>query len=142
MKKISVFFLLCLPLLSIAQQTQDVSSADFEINENQSLLLFHLKTKYNDHGITYRYVPIQFHHHSINWNEVDTAYVRSYRWFREYGGRGIRLSFKNGKCINAKGDEGLQLILKDGDKFLIGTERPEELKAFIKELLEKGILHS
>jgi hypothetical protein len=34
------------------------------------------------------------------------------------------------------GSEGLQLEMQNGDRLLIGTQRPEELAAFIKDWLE------
>jgi hypothetical protein len=49
----------------------------------------------------------------------------------EYGGWGIRRSWRNGVAYNMMGDRGVQLELKDGKKVLIGSQRAEELVAAI-----------
>ena len=54
----------------------------------------------------------------------------------EYGGWGYRISPRNGKAFNIKGSWGLQLVLSNGDKLLLGTQKPEELKKAIEQLKE------
>jgi hypothetical protein len=47
----------------------------------------------------------------------------------EYGGWGIRKTFSGkGTAYNVKGKNGLQLVFKNGDRLLIGTQKAEELK--------------
>jgi hypothetical protein len=76
--------------------------------------------------------PFQFKYNEISWNDVLTIEVRKYKPIREYGGWGYRFSFKNGKAYNISGNMGLQIVLKNGDKILIGTQKPDELMEFLK----------
>jgi hypothetical protein len=43
---------------------------------------------------------------------------------------------ENGKnrALNVSGSFGLQLVMKDGAKMLIGTQKPQELEDFLKSL--------
>jgi hypothetical protein len=63
---------------------------------------------------------------------VASIEVRKYSPIKEYGGWGFRYGFKNGKAYNISGNMGLQLILKNGDRILIGTQKPEELETYLK----------
>ena len=45
---------------------------------------------------------------------------------KEFGGWGIRVA-GDGRAYNAYGNQGVQLILTDGSRILIGTQRPDEL---------------
>lgn len=51
-------------------------------------------------------------------------------------GYGVRISSKYGTVYNVKGNTGLAIILDNRKKYLIGTQKPEELKAVLKEILE------
>jgi len=96
------------------------------------LIALKLNTKINKHGIYFQLFPIHFKQKVINWNEVSTIEVRKYSPIKEYGGWGFRYGFKNGKAYNISGNMGLQLVLKNGDRILIGTQKPEELETYLK----------
>jgi hypothetical protein len=93
-----------------------------------------LETRIDTEGITIRFFPFQRVYYYVRWNEIEKAEVRTYKPIREYGGWGLRYSFKNGKAYNVAGTVGLQLELKSGKKFLIGTQNEKELKAFLVQL--------
>jgi len=76
-----------------------------------------------------RLVPFRFRR--ISTREVDSAQSREYSAMREFGGWGIRIS-KNGRAYNAYGKTGVQFVLADGSRILIGTQRPEELLAALR----------
>jgi hypothetical protein len=60
---------------------------------------------------------------------VKRAYIREYRQFKEYGGFGIRYAGSSvGEAITMNGNIGLQLELTTGQKMLISTRKPKELK--------------
>jgi hypothetical protein len=61
---------------------------------------------------------------------IAEAKARSYQPLREYGGWGIRFGI-HGRAYNVSGDQGVQLVLKDGGRILIGSLRSEELEAAI-----------
>ncbi len=98
---------------------------------NLILIALKLNTKINKQGIYFQLFPFQFKYNEISWNDVLTIEVRKYKPIREYGGWGYRFSFKNGKAYNISGNMGLQIVLKNGDKILIGTQKPDELMEFL-----------
>lgn len=106
-----------------------------------SLLFFlvRLETKIDETGIYYRLFPFHLKKRRIGWNEISEAYIRKYNPIGEYGGWGLKGGRKSGKAINVSGNMGMQLILKDGKKLLIGTSQPEQLR-YILESAEKKFL--
>jgi hypothetical protein len=63
--------------------------------------------------------------------EIDSAFAREYSPIREYGGWGVRVS-RSGRAYNAYGEHGVQLVLRDGSRILVGSQRPEELVAALR----------
>ena len=57
--------------------------------------------------------------------------ARTYRPIWEYGGWGIRYGWK-GTAYNVSGNRGVQLVLTNGKRILIGSQKPEELIRVIK----------
>ncbi|MDX2177725.1 MAG: hypothetical protein SF028_14785 [Candidatus Sumerlaeia bacterium] len=68
---------------------------------------------------------------TIALRDIASAEVRTYRPLRDYGGRGYRRGLA-GTAYNARGDRGVQLVLKSGERVLIGSQRSEELLAVIQ----------
>lgn len=79
----------------------------------KSRLVFSLGSE----GLDYRFVPFHWKVHTIRWEDVATADVRTYRPILEYGGWGIRFGPK-GKAYNVSGTDGLQLELRNGKRIL------------------------
>ena len=98
------------------------------------LVFFQLKTKINEKGISYQLFPFHLKEKIFIWDERAEANIRKYSPILEYGGWGYRYSFKYGKAYNISGNMGLQLVLKNGKKILIGTNKPEELAAFLETI--------
>jgi hypothetical protein len=103
------------------------------------LFTIRLETEIDAHGITYRFFPIQRSLKFITWDDIDSAEVRRYRPLLEYGGWGLRHSFRNGKAYNIKGKDGLQLVMKDGKKILLGTQRPDDITSFLSKIKDKRV---
>ncbi len=59
--------------------------------------------------------------------QITDSFPRVYRPLVEYGGWGVRWSPVNGWAYNTGGKAGVQLLLADGRKLLIGSQRAEEL---------------
>ena len=94
-----------------------------------------LHTEISEAGIQYKFSPYHSHTRSIQWNEIDKCYVRVYSPVKEFGGWGVRFSIRDGgKALNVKGNYGIQLELKNGEKLLIGTQKPEEAKQVLESL--------
>jgi hypothetical protein len=99
------------------------------------LFLFsRLKTRIDQECIRITYFPLIIKPRVFRWEDIDQAYVKKYNSFLDFGGWGIRFS-SHGKAYNTSGNRGLQLILKSGDKILIGTQKAEELDAYLKKYI-------
>ena len=86
--------------------------------------------KVNATGVSFRYYP--FMSKKFSWEEIKEATVIEYDPIKDYGGWGLRYNWNNrGKAYSISGNKGLNLILKNDKKVLIGTAKPEELKAFL-----------
>ncbi|MBO6183406.1 MAG: hypothetical protein J6O88_01780 [Chryseobacterium sp.] len=98
-------------------------------------LSLRLETKIDEHGISVRFFPFQITFRYYPWKNIKKAYVRKYSPLGEYGGWGIRLGlFGTGKAYNVKGNQGLQIILNNEKKVLIGTQKQNELKSYLENL--------
>jgi len=90
-----------------------------------------LETEVRSDGLYLRFYPLTSK--TINFAEIVSCEARTYHPIREYGGWGIRCGWKGGKAYNVSGNRGVQLEFRNGKKFLIGSQRPEELAQAIKE---------
>lgn len=93
-----------------------------------------MRTTISEDGIEVKFWPIVTKR--IFRSEIEGAVVRKYSPLREFGGWGYRFGI-NGPAINMQGNQGLQLALKDGKSFMIGTQKPAELAAFMENYLEE-----
>jgi hypothetical protein len=59
--------------------------------------------------------------------------VRAYDPLGEYGGWGLKGSSGN-RALNIAGDQGLQLELQNGQRLLLGTQRPAEVTQALHQL--------
>jgi len=100
------------------------------------MAMIELRTTITDDGVEVRFWP--FSRRRIFKSEIKSMHVRSYSPIGEYGGWGYRIGGSAGKAYNMMGNRGLQLELHDGEKILIGTQRPEELSDFVKEWLTEA----
>lgn len=92
------------------------------------LLFVKLHTRIDKEGITIRFFPFVIKR-TWSWDMIDSVYIKKYS-IVDYGGWGYRVG-KNGIAYNTKGNFGLQLILKNGARIMIGTQRPEEVKDIV-----------
>jgi hypothetical protein len=102
-----------------------------------TLLMWNLRldTAIREDGIYYRYFPFQRKFKKILWSDISKCYVRRYNPIMEYGGWGLRLGlFGKGQAFNVAGNMGLQLVFNNGKRFLIGTQKPDELDESLKKL--------
>jgi hypothetical protein len=97
------------------------------------LLSLRMTTEVSDEGILVRFPP--FFRRLIALDKIRSFEVRKYSALREYGGWGVRYSLKHGAAYCVSGGRGLQLVLQDGKRVLIGTQAPERLAGALSELL-------
>ena len=101
-----------------------------------------LKTRIDEIGIHFQFFPFHFKMKTILWKDIKQAKVRKYNPLSEYGGWGIKggLFWKkaNGIAYNVKGNIGIQLIINDNKKILIGTQKKEDADNIIDRYLHKN----
>ncbi|SEQ98193.1 hypothetical protein [Neolewinella agarilytica] len=97
------------------------------------LATLELRTAISKDGLEVKFWPLG--RKRIFKSEIKRAFVRKYSPLGEFGGWGYRVG-SAGKAFNMYGSQGLQLEMQNGDRLLIGTQRPEELAEFIKDWLE------
>lgn len=94
-----------------------------------------LTTRITAEGIYVRYIPFHLKEKFFAWDTLSASYVRTYSPLMEYGGWGIKYSFKGkGLVYNTSGNVGLQLQFKEGEPVLIGTQKGEEIKQVLAVL--------
>jgi hypothetical protein len=64
--------------------------------------------------------------------EIARAEARIYRPVADYGGWGIR-GMGRRRALNARGNRGVLLTLREGSTLLIGSQRPRELLAALAQ---------
>lgn len=106
------------------------------------LQIARLDTQIDQTGIYYQFFPFHLKKRKIEWNSIERAYVRQYRPIKEFGGYGIRGFTKKNRAYNVSGKFGLQIILKNGNRLLIGTQKSIELEEVIYDLHEKTYLQN
>lgn len=89
-----------------------------------------LKTEIDQTGITLQMKPF-FKERKFVWDEISSAEIIQYGFV----GYGVRVSTKHGTVYNTKGNKGLAIELKNGEKVLIGTQREDEIRPIIEQLL-------
>ncbi len=87
-------------------------------------------------NIYYRFPPFVSKEKHLGQGDIREMQVRKYRPIREYGGYGYRFRFRSGRAMNVSGNMGLQLVLTNGKKLLIGTQKPESMQTAIRHLKE------
>lgn len=90
-------------------------------------------------GIYLRFSPFHRSYRCIHFDQIERYYMRQYRPVAEFGGWGIRRGWGDaGKAYNVRGNEGIQLVLRDGAKLLIGSQRSSEFSSALDRALEQN----
>lgn len=111
------------------------------------LLIFSMKleTRIDETGIAYQFFPFHLKPKLISWKGLTKSYVRKYSPIKEYGGWGFRGLIRikmfgignEGKAYNMKGNIGIQLVLKNGDEILIGTQEQNDVERVLATYKDK-----
>lgn len=88
-----------------------------------------LITEINSEGIKMNFIP--FLKKDIKWNDIKSAKIVNYGFV----GYGIRYGSTYGTVYNTNGKMGLAIELKDGKKFVIGTQKEKELNDILDKCL-------
>jgi hypothetical protein len=100
------------------------------------IFFFKLKTRIDETGIHYQFFPFHFSTKTIPWLEIKSVNTRKYYAITEYGGWGLKSGFlsrkSKGIAYTVSGDQGIQLVMKNGEKILIGTNKENDIIAVLK----------
>lgn len=91
------------------------------------LMLFRMVTTVDQDRLTVTFGWIPTYRRVILLSEIEEAQAVSYNPIREFGGWGIRGLPVS--CLNARGNQGVNLRLRGGRALLIGSQRPHDLQA-------------
>jgi hypothetical protein len=134
----AVFICIILMQYLNTQQINIGMVAGLGINNIMTVLMFsilRLDTEITDEGINVRFFPFHLSFIKIEWGKITKSYVREYRPLKEYGGWGIKYGYSGqGKAYSVSCNKGIQLVLADGSRLLIGTNKAEE----VKEILQRS----
>ena len=85
----------------------------------------------------YRFFPFHYKSYCIKTNEIERIEALKYRPLGDYGGWGIRYSFK-GKCYNVKGNLGVKVFLKNGSYILFGSQKHLDFEKSLRAVIQQG----
>lgn len=88
------------------------------------LYILQLRVTVDAENVHVRFWPLL--NKDIALNDIAQYEARIYRPILEYGGWGLRYSWR-GTAYNVSGNRGVQLVLANGKRILIGSQVPEEL---------------
>ena len=97
------------------------------------LALLRLEVRLDADGVHCRYFPLLWRWRHWPWSEFRQVFARRYSPLGDYGGWGLR-GLRGNKAYNVWGSEGLQLVFKSNNRLLLGTQRPEEVRAALRGL--------
>lgn len=103
---------------------------------NGLFFVLRLRTCIDERGIHFQFIPFHLKEKTVDWSTLEACYTRTYEPIKEFGGWGYRIGFK-GRALNVKGNQGIQLIYKNGKKLLLGTQNPEDVQQVIDRYFQK-----
>ncbi len=100
-----------------------------------------LKTWITDKYISFRMFPFQIRKKVIEWSEIQSGKIVKYNGIKEYWGYGFKYMPGKGWCYTISGDFGIRIMLKNGEKILIGTHIAKEISQVFDNLKNRGIIN-
>lgn len=92
------------------------------------LQLCQLETEVWSDGLYVRFFPFHLRFRRFTFAQIHDYYAREYEPVSEYAGRGIRWGLC-GRSYNISGRYGVEMVLADGRRVLVGSQLPEKLVA-------------
>jgi hypothetical protein len=94
-----------------------------------------LETEVHRDALYVRFFPMHIHYKKIAPGQLLDSCTRQYRPIMEYGGWGIRCGFTGGRAYNVRGNKGVQLVLQNNRRLLIGSQKADELAGAISYMM-------
>jgi hypothetical protein len=91
-------------------------------------LYIELRTEIDQKGIRVRLRPIA--RNVFTWDQIEKVELITYGFV----GYGLRFSFKHGTVYNIRGNKGIAVYLKDGGRFVIGTQQSDQIARLLKKM--------
>ncbi|MCM0060470.1 MAG: hypothetical protein NBV57_06395 [Algoriphagus sp.] len=95
---------------------------------NGLFFFMRLTTRFDSESISYSYFPF-LSQRKYNWKEIESIELIEYKALADYGGWGIKWNGANWSYTTG-GAQGIFIKTK-GKKFLLGTQKPKEVKKII-----------
>ena len=86
--------------------------------------------------IHFKFLPFLYKWRVYKKEEIEKYEVRTYKPIREFGGWGIKGMNPKNKAYNVRGNVGLQLYLKNGNRLLLGTQRKQAIKYAMNQFMQ------
>lgn len=98
-----------------------------------------LTIEVHNRTIYYRFAPFIIQNRRIGLEEIESWEVKKFSLFKDFGGYGMRKGFSGKTAYNIRGNagRGLRMKLKNGKDLLLGTQRPDELRAAIQHEFDR-----
>lgn len=77
--------------------------------------------------VAFGLVPLFVWHFELK--DIESVEAVTYRPLRMYTGWGMRRGFDGSRALTMRGNKGVMLHLRNGKRYLIGSQKPEELAA-------------
>lgn len=105
------------------------------------LISFRLDVRIDDSGVHYKVVPIKMKWQTAGREQILTYSVEKKFRLLQSGGFGYhRNRFTGTRSVRISGSYHLSLMLKNGNKLLLGTQNPDELDKAMKKLISQNEL--
>jgi hypothetical protein len=114
---------------SIGLFVSSIISGGISFIFNKAKLIMQIRTD----GIYVSFPPLRNFYTIYYWENIDKLFIREYNPIGEYGGWGIK-GRGNNLAYNVSGNIGIQLVLINDSKLLIGTNQPEEIANVLTRL--------
>ncbi len=99
-------------------------------------IFIRLRTTVDSTGITVDFKPFLWNK-LWSWDKIAAVQIKKYSLL-DYGGWGYRIG-PNGTAYTVQGKYGVQIQFKNGDKILVGTQKPEEIQQFLDHIRHEQI---
>jgi hypothetical protein len=98
-------------------------------------LVLRMTTEVLEDAVVVRFIP--GNRRLIRLEAIQSFAAREYRPMREYGGWGIQHSRKHGTAYSVSGNRGVQLVLNNGKRILIGSQEADRLADALRAALRR-----
>lgn len=96
------------------------------------LLLLRLDVLIDQNGISYKWFPFRMKYKTIRWEEIESLQIRRFSPIAEFGGYGLRYTFKTTAYI-VSGNDGIEIRIKGRKrKFVLGISDPVRLEGVLE----------